>query len=723
MLNKKHEKEKRMKNNNKKNLRKYSARSNISLKAKRERGRRELLRLAEECGVETRGAKIKFGENLGRGGKRARGRQDEIKMTGIYSESSSGYGFVACEDYSRGDVFIPRSATAGALGGDLVEVVFHEYTDSSGKLRTEGRITKIIKESGDGIIGTLKEELCYNRGSLRKLYILLPDDGKIKRQIIVTKTNGAAVNDKVLVYINRDSMRSDSVHAEVMDIFGSADSREGNYMAILAECGINTEFSEEEKREAAAVCAVPISYEGRVRRREVIFTIDGAGAKDLDDAISLSRIKDGWVLGVHIADVSSYVKEKTALDRLATARGCSVYFTDKVVPMLPEELSNGVCSLNPGEDKYTLSAIITLSDEGEIKSLKIEPSIIRSRVKGIYSEVNSIFEKTAEEDILEKYKECLPSLRRMHKLYLILKKRAAERGELELDSTEAYIKLDDSGEPVEIIKCTRGDAEKMIEQFMLLANEAVATALTDAGIPCVYRVHERPPEEKLEALISYLANLGFDTRPISSENADAKAFSAIIDEAKERGISEPVSYAMLRAMSKAMYSEIHRKHFGLGISNYCHFTSPIRRLSDLATHRIIHRVLLEGKPAERYRSYAKRAAAAATEGEMRAVNAERRIEALYKVLFMQKHIGEEFSAKISGISDFGFFAMLENTCEGLVPLSTLSGMFIYDEKNITLRQGQNILRLGDEVKVRLEEADVARGKLRFSLVCNNTDED
>jgi ribonuclease R len=298
----------------------------------------------------------------------------------------------------------------------------------------------------------------------------------------------------------------------------------------------------------------------------------------------------------------------------------------------------------------------------------------------------------------------------------VLKKKSEKRGALELETSEAEIVLSEDGTPTDIIKRERGDAEKLIEQFMLCANEAVATLLYENKIPCVYRVHENPTEEKLSEFLTFAHNLGFDTSYISREKSTPSDFSLLLSEARERGILAPMSYTMLRSMAKAKYSEVKDKHFGLAIDCYCHFTSPIRRLSDLATHRIIHKVLMEGKRAELYSGYAKRAAAAATEAEIRALSAERRIENLYKVIYMEKFIGREFDAMISSVTSFGFFAELENTCEGLVPISELPGMFIFDEKNITLRSRETVYRLGDFVRVRLEEADIIRGKLRFSVV-------
>ncbi|MBQ4070846.1 MAG: VacB/RNase II family 3'-5' exoribonuclease [Clostridia bacterium] len=705
------------KKSTKKAFEKFKKRNTHKRRTK-EAARRELMRAVAETGVGTDA--LHLGDSHD-GGRRERAsskrRHDERSAEGVFSSSRSGFGFVTVED-REGDVFIPQDKTAGALDGDVVEIVFHEYEGYLGERKTEGRVTKILVETRKKVIGRVEEErmLSRRRARLPHSFVLVPDDPKMGDSIRI-KSSGVdvRVGDKVEATLIRPRSGS-RLECEVVRSFGRFDTREANYESILAECEIPVDFTPEELAEAQRLAATPLTEEGRVRRREIIFTIDGEGAKDLDDAISLRKIKGGWQLGVHIADVSAYVGERTHLDRAVMARGTSVYFTDKVVPMLPPALSNGACSLNAGEDKYTLSAIINLDSAAEIKSVRIEPSIIRSRVRGVYSEVNAIFENRADNATRVKYKEVIPTLKRMHELYLVLKEKSRARGSLELESAEAEIVLDKDGMPVDIVRRTRADAEMMIEEFMLTANEAVARLLSDKDIPCVYRVHDEPPPEKLFDFVAYVHSLGFDTDFVSVEKATSADFCRLLTEAEERGLLPQVSYSMLRSMSKAKYSDVRRAHFGLSLSYYCHFTSPIRRLSDLATHRIIHKVLLEGKRADAYRKYARRAAAAATESELRAVDAERKIENLYKVIFMKDRIGEQFDAVINSITSFGFFAELENTCEGLVPISELDGMFAFDEKNITLRSFHKIYHIADRVRVRLEEADIVRGKLRFSVV-------
>ena len=681
----------------------------------RDAAKRELLRAVMETNVGF--DSLKFSDSYD-GGRRSRispkARRDEEVAVGEFSSSRSGFGFVKV-DGRETDIFIPEDRTLGAIDGDEVEIVFHSYTSRMGEEKTEGRVRKILREGRKTVIGTVEARKRYlrSRGLPINEYILVPDDSKLSENYRIIDIGTATVGDKAEAQI----IRGTGYHeCRVKRVFGKAESFGANYEAILAECEIPVEFTREELAEAEFFASFPLSDEGRVRRKEIIFTIDGEDAKDLDDAVSLKKVRGGWQLGVHIADVSSYVKERTHLDRAVMARGTSVYFTDKVVPMLPVALSNGACSLNAGEDKYTLSAIISLDEDGEIKGVKIEPSIINSRVRGVYSEVNKILAGEADEPTRVKYKEVKSSLERMEKLYNILLSKAKMRGYMELDTEESMILLDSDGVPYDIVPRERGVSERMIEQFMLTANEAVAKFLSEKDIPCVYRVHDDPPPEKLFGFLTYAHNLGFDATVINKDKCEAKDFSLLLALAEKKGMSRQVSYTMLRAMSKAKYSDIRSKHFGLSLTHYCHFTSPIRRLSDLATHRIIHKVIIEGKRPEQYAKYAHRAAAAATDAELRAIGAERRIENLYKVIYMSGKVGEEFDAVINSVTSFGFFASLENTCEGLVPISELNGDYIFDEKNLTLRSKRHTYRIADEVRVRLEEADLVRGKLRFSVV-------
>ena len=700
--------------NSKKDFSKFTKRNAHKRKSK-DAARAALLRAVAETGTDISGVKIRDSVDLGRGGRRSSTpRKDEISVNGIFSSSKSGFGFVALESGGR-DIFIPQDKTLGALDGDYVSVVYHTFKNYLGEEKTEGRVTKIIEIGRKSIIGTVSEEWSRHGRRTMRAFVLLPDDPRVSMRPYVIELSGARCGDKVEALIMRDGRSYPECKVE--RIFGDTESKEANYAAILADAEIETEFSRAVLEEAELSASEPINDEGRVRfDSDIIFTIDSASAKDLDDAVSLKRLAGGgYRLGVHIADVSHYVKERTALDRCAMSRGTSVYFTDKVVPMLPESLSNGACSLNADEDKYALSAIIDLDSDARIKSAKVCRSVIRSRLRGVYSEINALLSSEADAQIKKKYKSVTPTLLKMRELYEKLEENARTRGYINFEEREAEILLSESGEPLEIYRRDRGLSERMIEHFMLTANEAVATLLFEREIPCVYRIHEPPASEKLSEVLTLASNLGLDIRGIDTENPTSRRLAELISSAEENGVSAPVSYAMLRSMSKAKYSDVRSSHFGLGLTTYCHFTSPIRRLSDLATHRIINNVLIDGKRAQNYSSYARRAAVAATEAELRALSAERRIENLYKVIYMSSHVGECFDASVSSLTSFGMFCEADNTCEGLVPISEMPGEFFFDEKNLAMRSRDKVYKLADRVRVCLEEVDVIRGKMRFSI--------
>ncbi len=699
----------------KKDFTKFTKR-NVHKRRSKEQMKDAIEQAIRSTGVGYSDYKLKSALDKGRRGRESsKAHRDETVERGIFASSRSGFGFVARE-CGGDDIFIPEGKSTGAIDGDFVEVIYHRYENRFGEEKTEGRVRKIIEYGRKTVVGVAVEEWIRHGKRRYRAVFLQPDDHNMSIKLPISDTLVEfETGDKIFAEIIRNG--TSVPECRVVDCFGEAESKEANYSAILAESEIPIDFTPEELAEAERLAAIPVSPEGRVIRDEVILTIDGEGAKDLDDAVSLRKLPGGkWRLGVHIADVSEYVCEKTALDRAAMARGTSVYFTDKVVPMLPPALSNGSCSLNAGEEKYTLSAIIDLDKDGAIVGLSLEPSIIKTRVRGVYSEVNKIFDGTAPRELLTKYKTVTPTLERMKELYEILLKKSISRGYLDFDAPEAEILLDPEGSVVDIIKRERGVAERMIEQFMLTANEAVATYLYEKKIPCVYRIHERPMPDKLSEFLTYAHNLGLDTRVVNHDEPSAKEFAALLKMAEEKGIHSQVSYSMLRSMAKAKYSDVKSLHFGLGIENYCHFTSPIRRLSDLATHRIIKKTLVEGKRPESYSGYARRAAAAATEAELRALSAERKIENLYKCIYMSDHIGKVFPAKISSITSFGMFAMLDNTCEGLIPVSEMGGVFTFDERTVTMRSSYKSYHLADDISVRVEECDVVRGKIRFSIV-------
>lgn len=698
----------------KKDFAKFTKR-NVHKRRAKDKSLEAIEQAIRSTGVEFSDYKLRSALDEGRRGRESlKVRRDEIVERGIFSSSRSGFGFVARE-CGGDDIFIPNGKTLGAIDGDFVEVIYHRYENRFGEEKTEGRIRKIIEYGRKTVVGVAVEEWIRHGKRRYRAVFLQPDDHNMSIKLPILDTLVEfETGDKILAELIRNG--TSSPECKVIDCFGDAESKDANYQAILVESEIPLDFTPEELSEASRLASIPLSQDGRVVRDEIILTIDSEGAKDLDDAVSLRKLPGGrWRLGVHIADVSEYVKEKTLLDRAVMARGTSVYFTDKVVPMLPSALSNGVCSLNAGEEKYTLSAIIDLDSDGSIVGLSLEPSIIKTRVRGVYSEVNKIFEGTKDRELLSKYKDVIPTLEKMRALYEILLERSRSRGYLDFDAPEAEILLDESGAVVDILKRERGISERMIEQFMLCANEAVATYLYEKKIPCVYRIHEKPMPDKLSEFLTYAHNLGLDTRVVNHDEPSAREFASLLQMAEEKGIGAQVSYSMLRSMAKAKYSDVKSGHFGLGIDNYCHFTSPIRRLSDLATHRIIKRVLIEQKRPEAYSGYARRAAAAATEAELRAMSAERKIENLYKCIYMSEHIGKVFPAKISSITSFGMFATLENTCEGLIPISEMEGVFSFDERTVTMRSAYKSYHLSDDVFIKVEECDIVRGKIRFSI--------
>lgn len=639
--------------------------------------------------------------------KESYGKREEAKATGVFSGTRRGFGFVSLPEV--GEVFVPAKATGGAFDGDLVCL---RYRRSLRTGKWEGEVEDIFRTSDYRLVATLIQERERGvRGG--KKYYAAPHSPRLPEWIELPDVGGAKAGDKIELSIPRDSDKA----PYVSKIFGSGKSREANYEAILWESGIQIDFSAAEWEEAERMAALPLVEEGRRVRQEIIFTIDGADTKDIDDAISIEKTENGWILGVHIADVSEYVLPGTALDKAAMTRGSSVYFVDQVVPMLPPALSNGACSLHPGAKKLALSAMITLDASGEILSCRPEKSILSSRVQGVYAEVNDLFDRGEASPFYEKYREVYPSLLEMHRLYRILARRRETLGALEFEGEEAAFLLDEEGMPTEVLPRQRGDGEKMIEEFMLAANRGIATLMQEKGIPCVFRVHDAPPEDKLQDLLLYAHNLGLSVGNLfTHKEPTAKELSLLLEEATEKGLGEALATPLLRAMAKAKYSALPRPHFGLSAPLYCHFTSPIRRLSDLATHRILKAAFFDGEAPGKYRRYAEKAAEAASEAELRALNAERQIDALYKTLYLSQHIGEEWDARIRSITSFGIFAVLPNTCEGLIPQEYLPWYLHFDEGTLSFSGRGRTLRIADPIRIRIEEADIPNLRSTFSII-------
>ncbi|MBQ4054637.1 MAG: ribonuclease R [Clostridia bacterium] len=655
---------------------------------------------------------------------------ESIFVRGSFRGNRRGFGFVTPDGKQEReeDIFIPEEYVGDAIDGDTVicELLGRARRgENHGEVRPEGRIVRIEDHTRTTLTGNLVKKNMGSRKKLHNVWFILPDDDRLSFPIVcedrddIRLCEGHKIEAEIVRYPNRGF----AARARMLCDLGEGSSREANYEAVLRSNGIKIDFPNNVLTEAQEVSTgTPRITKSRLDLREkVIFTIDGADAKDLDDAISLEKTAKGWLLGVHIADVSHYVRPGSALDGEAMERGTSVYFTDKVVPMLPRELSNGICSLNAGVQRYTLSALIELDKNGAILDVTLAESLIRSKVRGVYSEVNDIFKRGDDSEFAKKYAPVKDSLELMYQLYKKLKKRSAARGALELETAEAAILLDENGEPTDILRRERGDAERMIEQFMLCANEAVANKLCDLGLPCVYRIHENPDPEKLSGFCEFAYNLGLPVTELK-QNASPAALGKVISAAEEKGIASTVSGVALRALAKAKYSAKPSRHFGLGIEKYCHFTSPIRRYPDLATHRIIKNTLInscDAKKAELWQAFAKNAAEQSSENELRAVAAERDIDDLYKCIYMSARIGQEYDGIISSVTSFGMFVELENTCEGMIPITDLDGWYEFDEKRMTLSKGMKVFSLGMPLRIRVEKADVIRRKVEFSLINEN----
>ncbi len=637
-----------------------------------------------------------------------------------FSDSGRGFGFAIVtegNDVGCEDLYIAAEDTRGAMTDDTVLVHRFRRGEAGYTRGNEGEVTKILERTNSEIIGTFTMHGAL--GTVR------PDNDKLHALVHVSGADigDARTGDKVAVRIHSFPNRRRGDDTFILDgcvtaVFGKAETREANYAAILHRHGIPTEFSDEVIWEAEDSAARKIDTDGRTDFTEMpTLTIDGADAKDLDDAISLEKTADGWRLYVHIADVSHYVPEGGAVDREAYKRGTSVYFVDKVVPMLPVALSNGACSLNGGELRYALTAVIDLDSTGNPIAYDFKKSVIRSDVRGVYSEVNDIFENGNDSPHAQKYAAVLPMLTDMHELYGILKSAADKRGQLSLESVEAKFILDEKGIPTDIVARTRGTGEMMIEQFMLAANVAAATFLSSRSQPCLYRIHPDPMPERMRSFAIFAHNMGLDASGIG-EGVRPHRLSELLAEAEEKGIAESVSGVMLRSLSKAKYSENAAPHYGLALSLYAHFTSPIRRYPDLFVHRAITSVLTGSRrpahPAE--------SARVSSEAELRAVAAERGIEALYMAQYASFHIGEEYDAQITSVCSFGVFARTDKLFEGLIPTEALFGRGArpdFNEDAHTLRgyAGGEVrtYRLGDRLTVRVENADVAAGQIDFAL--------
>lgn len=620
---------------------------------------------------------------------------------------SKNFGF-ARPDGGGDDIFIHGSALQGALVGDRI-IVGDIRKDDRGP---SGRVRRIVEHKPAQTTGTV---------SITDEGIEFIPDNAIRYNLRMRERdlNGAKNGDKVMASLEQD-YRGDWAYASVKKVFGSGRTARVCADAIVEQYGIPHVFPQEVLDEAERVGNEPISDEEYAKRLDLrgepIFTIDSKDAKDLDDAISVKRTDFGYTLGVHIADVSHYVKEGSAIDEEAINRGTSVYFADRVIPMLPEVLSNGACSLNAGTDKLAFSALIELDKEGHITKYDFKKTIINSKVRGVYSEVNEILDGTASEEILNKYAPVMESLMTAKELADILKANSAARGTMELDSGESKFILDENGICIDIMPRVSGEAEQLIEQMMVTANIAAAKFSLDHKLPFLYRVHGTPDPKRVEELVTLLQLVGVPCKEIVKPNPETQDFAAILDRVRGLPCETLVSQRLLRTMEKARYSTEETGHFGLALSDYSHYTSPIRRYPDTSIHRVLS-AFVEGMPAEevrrRYAQFCETSAAESSRNEIRALIAERDAEDCYMAEYMSQHIGEHFEGTVSGVTMRGVFVRLENSVEGFVSLDAFEGEdFVYDGL-ITQRSPKRELTIGTPLPIIVASAYVATGKVDF----------
>jgi ribonuclease R len=652
---------------------------------------------------------------------RKHSRAHRKKMQGIIAITKSGAGYLTVEDGD--DIYIHHSKLAGAMDGDTVEVLVTPGTGSPGR-HPEGEVTRILERSHEELFGILKQ---YGRSSY-----LVPMNPHIKEPVLLKKSNvkGVVPGDRIACRITRYPTDTDMAEGILTERIAKKDAGDGTIRMIIRESGLKEEFPkdvEDLAHRRSEEAPSPETLHGRRDlRHKTILTIDGKDSKDLDDAVSIDVLSNGnYVLGVHIADVANYVTDGDKLDREALKRGTSVYLLTTVLPMLPRDLSNGICSLFEGEDRLTLSVMMEIDRNGTILSHEIYESIIRSRARMVYDDVSDMLENE-DPDLIRKYSSYGPSedkrniyetLCQMAELYQILQKARMDGGSLDFDLDEAEIELYPDGHPRSIKAADRRIANRMIEEFMLAANRTVAEHYCRRGIPFVYRVHDKPDPMKIEDLSIFLGAFGIHLK--AANTTDPKELNDVLRRVKGKPYESIVSHVLLKSMTKAYYSPSCDGHFGLAFPYYCHFTSPIRRYPDLMVHRIIKLILHGSKRQVQSAAFRKKIQIACDQSsltERRALDMEREVEKLKKAEYMTSHIGEHAEGTISGVTSFGVFVSLDNTVEGLVRMESLSDdYYIYDEKRYRLigTATRKIYALGDRMKIVITHADPESGAVDF----------
>ncbi|ATD55777.1 ribonuclease R [Clostridium chauvoei] len=636
-------------------------------------------------------------------------------ITGKLQVHQKGFGFLIPEVEGEKDVFIASSCMNGAMNNDKV-IVQVTREDLNGKKR-EGEVLEVLERANTKIIGVYEDS--------RNFGFVVPEDSRLNQDIFVSKKDraNAKTGDVVICEVTKWPEKRRSPEGIIKEVLGQKGEKGLDILTIIKKYGLPEEFSEKVLSYAENI-SEEIDEKEYKRRKDIrnlrMVTIDGEDAKDLDDAVSIERLEGGnFRLGVHIADVTHYVREKNPLDKEALKRGTSVYLIDRVIPMLPKKLSNGICSLNPQVDRLTLSCFMTIDQKGKVLSHEIAETIIKTNERMTYTDVTKIL-RDNDEELIKRYDYLVDDFKAMEELCLILREKRMRRGAIDFDFEESKIILNELGKPIDIKPYERAIANRIIEEFMLVCNETVAEHMFWTNTPFVYRVHEDPDEEKLEKFKEFVYNLGYIVR--WGQETHPRALQDLLEKIKGKKEETVVNTLLLRSMMQAKYSPECVGHFGLAAKYYCHFTSPIRRYPDLQIHRIIKEHInskIDDKRSTRLTNIVEVASKQASEMERLAQEAEREVDDLKKAEYMLDRVGEEFNGIISSVTSFGLFVELPNTIEGLIHITALDDdYYIYDEAHLCLigERRKKVYKLGDEAKVRCSRVDIENREVYFDLV-------
>ena len=642
---------------------------------------------------------------------------DVVYYDGIYRKNQKGFGFVKIED-QEDEIYIAKENSKNALNGDRVLI---EIIEEKNKVKkAEGKVVKILKHEKDTIVGRFENNKNFG--------FVIPDDKNFGTDIFISKKNfgKARNNHKVLVKIIKYPEKGKKAEGKIIEVLGNVNEAGVDMLSLIKEHNLPSTFPEPVVEEAKK-CGNQIDETDIVRRRDlrqdIIFTIDGEDAKDLDDAVKVTKLENGnYRLDVHIADVSYYVKPNSLLDQEALLRGTSIYMLGRVIPMLPRELSNGICSLNAGEDRFTLSCSMEINQKGEVISSDVYKAVINVTERMTYTNVQKILDNS-DEEVVNRYKPYIHEFKLMEELALILKHKRLEQGYLNLDIPESKIELDIDGRVINIKKYETTFANEIIEQFMLTANETIAEKFFWLDAPFIYRVHEKPDYEKVQELNKFLFNFGLKIKA-NKDNIYPKEFAKVLEEVQGKEEEKVVSNLVLRTLKVARYEAINEGHFGIASKYYCHFTSPIRRYPDLFIHRIISKYLednydVEESFVEEYKKQAEERAKQSSERENIATKVERESEDIKKAEYMEERIGEEYEGIICSVTSFGIFVELENTVEGLIRFDDLGDeYFIYDEERKMLigEHTRTTYKIGDKINIRVKDASKLMRTVDFEKI-------